>query len=105
MWEEENGRVLNSLLRLDLITWKFLKPSSPFQLIISSDGTVGMCYEHSPAEGVAVVRLAERALARAEVSDRPAPPPVLLPAPQPMKWNLSTDLQRTIEHAARDFDR
>ncbi|XP_023944500.1 choline O-acetyltransferase [Bicyclus anynana] len=75
------------------------------QLIISSDGTVGMCYEHSPAEGVAVIRLAERALARAEVSDRPAPPPVLLPAPQPMKWNLTVDLQRTIEHAARDFDR
>ncbi|CAH2241062.1 jg4591 [Pararge aegeria aegeria] len=75
------------------------------QLIISSDGTVGMCYEHSPAEGVAVIRLAERALARAEVADRPSPPPVLLPAPQPMKWNLTVDLQRTIEHAARDFDR
>lgn len=28
MWEEENGRVLNSLLRLDLITWKILKPYS-----------------------------------------------------------------------------
>ncbi|CAH0724064.1 unnamed protein product, partial [Brenthis ino] len=75
------------------------------QLIISSDGTIGMCYEHSPAEGVAAIRLAERALARAEVSDRPAPPPVLLPAPQPMKWNLTTELQRTIEHAARDIDR
>ncbi|CAH2085923.1 unnamed protein product [Euphydryas editha] len=75
------------------------------QLIISSDGTTGMCYEHSPAEGVAVIRLAERALARAEVSDRPAPPPALLPAPQPMKWNLTSELNRTIENAARDFDR
>ncbi|XP_045449404.1 choline O-acetyltransferase, partial [Melitaea cinxia] len=75
------------------------------QLIISSDGTIGMCYEHTPAEGVAVVRLAERALARAEVSDRPAPPPVLLPAPQPMKWNLTNELNRTIESAARDIDR
>lgn len=64
-----------------------------------------MCYEHTPAEGVAVVRLAERALARAEVSDRPAPPPVLLPAPQPMKWNLTNELNRTIESAARDIDR
>lgn len=76
-----------------------------FQLIISSDGTVGMCYEHSAAEGVAVIRLAERALARAEVADRPAPPPALLPAPQVMKWSITGDLQRTIEQAARDLDR
>ncbi|CAB3226853.1 unnamed protein product [Arctia plantaginis] len=75
------------------------------QLIISSDGTVGMCYEHSSAEGVAVVRLAERALARAEVADRPAPPPALLPAPQAMKWNIVPEVQRTIEHAARELDR
>ncbi|XP_041988775.1 choline O-acetyltransferase-like isoform X2 [Aricia agestis] len=75
------------------------------QLIISSDGTVGMCYEHSPAEGVAVIRLAERALARAEVSDRPTPPPVLLPAPQAMKWNLTPDLMKTIDTAAREIDR
>ncbi|KAJ0177545.1 hypothetical protein K1T71_006418 [Dendrolimus kikuchii] len=75
------------------------------QLIISSDGTVGMCYEHSAAEGVAVVRLAERALARAEVADRPAPPPALLPAPQAMKWTVTSEIQRTIEQAARDLDR
>ncbi|KAM3956159.1 choline acetyltransferase [Aphomia sociella] len=75
------------------------------QLIISSDGTVGMCYEHSAAEGVAVVRLAERALARAEVASRPAPPPALLPAPQAMRWNISPDINRTIEFAARELDR
>ncbi|XP_028159929.1 choline O-acetyltransferase-like, partial [Ostrinia furnacalis] len=75
------------------------------QLIISSDGMVGMCYEHSAAEGVAVVRLAERALARAEVADRPAPPPALLPAPVAMRWNITPDVQRTIETAARDLDR
>ncbi|XP_013190379.2 choline O-acetyltransferase [Amyelois transitella] len=75
------------------------------QLLISSDGTLGLCYEHSPAEGVAVVRLAERVLARAEVSERPAPPSVLLPAPQAMKWNVTADVQRTIDVAARDLDR
>ncbi|XP_059054607.1 choline O-acetyltransferase [Achroia grisella] len=75
------------------------------QLIISSDGTVGMCYEHSAAEGVAVVRLAERALARAEVASRPAPPPALLPAPQAMRWNITPDVHRTIEYAARELDR
>ncbi|CAH3932355.1 unnamed protein product [Pieris brassicae] len=75
------------------------------QLIISSDGTVGMCYEHSPAEGVAVVRLAERALERAEVADRPKPPPTLLPAPERLQWKLTPELNSTIEKAALDFDR
>ncbi|CAF4818470.1 unnamed protein product [Pieris macdunnoughi] len=75
------------------------------QLIISSDGTVGMCYEHSPAEGVAVVRLAERALERAEVADRPKPPPTLFPAPERLQWKLTPELNNTIEKAARDFDR
>lgn len=74
-------------------------------MIISSDGTVGMCYEHSAAEGVAVVRLAERALARAEVAARPAPPPALLPAPQAMRWSVAGDVQRAIDQAARDLDR
>lgn len=64
-----------------------------------------MCYEHSAAEGVAVVRLAERALARAEVSARPAPPPALLPAPQPLNWNLTKDLEATIQKAAADLDK
>ncbi|CAH2040065.1 unnamed protein product, partial [Iphiclides podalirius] len=75
------------------------------QLIISSDGTVGMCYEHSAAEGVAVVRLAERALARAEVAERPSPPPALLPAPAPMRWTLTPDLCREVERAATELDR
>nr|XP_037867311.1 vesicular acetylcholine transporter-like isoform X1 [Bombyx mori] len=75
------------------------------QLIISSDGTVGMCYEHSAAEGVAVIRLAERALARAEVADRPAPPPALLPAPQSMRWKITPDVHRSIDQAARELDR
>ncbi|CAH0398979.1 unnamed protein product [Chilo suppressalis] len=64
-----------------------------------------MCYEHSAAEGVAVVRLAERALARAEVADRPAPPPALLPAPAHMTWHLTTQVNAAVEQAARDLDR
>lgn len=64
-----------------------------------------MCYEHSPAEGVAVVRLAERALARAAVAARPAPPPALLPAPVAMRWTLTEDVERAVEQAAREIDR
>ncbi|VVD03862.1 unnamed protein product, partial [Leptidea sinapis] len=79
-------------------------PPAP-RLIISSDGTVGMCYEHSAAEGVAVVRLAERALARAEVSSRPSPPPALLPAPPALRWQLSPRLLDTVRSAAIQLDR
>ncbi|GLH04025.1 Choline O-acetyltransferase, partial [Gryllus bimaculatus] len=31
------------------------------QLVVSLDGACGLCYEHSPAEGVAVVQLVEQA--------------------------------------------
>ncbi|XP_068621697.1 choline O-acetyltransferase [Battus philenor] len=75
------------------------------QLIMSSDGSVGMCYEHSAAEGVAVVRLAERALARAAVAPRPSPPATLPPAPTRLRWTLSPDLEQTIEQAAKQLDR
>ncbi|XP_073952790.1 choline acetyltransferase isoform X1 [Choristoneura fumiferana] len=75
------------------------------QLIISSDGFVGLCNEHTPAEGVAVVRLAERALARAAVAARPAPPPALLPAPVAMRWTLTKDVERAVEQAAKEIDR
>lgn len=64
-----------------------------------------MCYEHSAAEGVAVIRLAERALARADVAPRPAPPPALLPAPQAMKWLITDDVRRSIEQAGSALDR
>ncbi len=33
-----------------------------FQFIIAEDGACGLCYEHSPAEGVAVVQLVEHIL-------------------------------------------
>jgi hypothetical protein len=33
-----------------------------FQFIVSSDGVVGLCYEHSPAEGIGILNLIDEFL-------------------------------------------
>ena len=33
--------------------------SSSIQLVVGLDGVCGLCYEHSPSEGIAVVQLLE----------------------------------------------
>ncbi|XP_049790510.1 choline O-acetyltransferase [Schistocerca nitens] len=49
------------------------------QVVVSSDGVCGLCYEHSPAEGVAVVQLMEQALAGcADLPPAPSEPPEAL---------------------------
>nr|CAD7431651.1 unnamed protein product [Timema monikensis] len=68
------------------------------QLVISSDGVCGLCYEHSTAEGVAVVQLVEDVLKQVDsqpeggnVSNHPQ----LSPAVR-LEWSLDQSLQRII---------
>lgn len=77
------------------------------QLIISGDGACGLCYEHSNAEGVAVIQLVEKLWNHAdsfgEQSDIPGDSSHL-PPPERLEWALeSTDLTR-IEKAAVVLD-
>ncbi len=39
------------------------------QFVIGADGAVGLCYEHSPSEGIAVVDLIEHLLKYLYVCD------------------------------------
>nr|CAD7586456.1 unnamed protein product [Timema genevievae] len=78
------------------------------QLIISSDGACGLCYEHSTAEGVAVVQLVEDVLKQVDsqpdgggnVSNNN---PQLSPAVR-LEWSLDQNLQRTMYQAAHNLD-
>ncbi|CAG2068280.1 unnamed protein product, partial [Timema podura] len=79
----------------------------PLQLIISSDGACGLCYEHSTAEGVAVVQLVEDVLKQVDsqpdggnVSNNN---PQLSPAVR-LEWSLDQNLQRTMYQAAHNLD-
>nr|CAD7443826.1 unnamed protein product [Timema bartmani] len=70
------------------------------QLIISSDGACGLCYEHSTAEGVAVVQLVEDVLKQVDSqpdggSNVSNNHPQLSPAVR-LEWSLDQNLQRTI---------
>ncbi|XP_074034135.1 choline acetyltransferase [Leptinotarsa decemlineata] len=78
------------------------------QLIISGDGACGLCYEHSNAEGVAVIQLVEKLWNHADSlpahSDVPATSNSHIPPPERMEWILeATDLKR-IEEAGNVLD-
>ncbi|XP_019767921.2 choline O-acetyltransferase [Dendroctonus ponderosae] len=78
------------------------------QLVVSGDGACGLCYEHSMAEGVAVIQLVESLWKHAEslppTSEVPSTGGSHLPPPERLEWILeATDLKR-IEQAAEVVD-
>ncbi|XP_035891449.1 choline O-acetyltransferase-like isoform X3 [Anopheles stephensi] len=82
------------------------------QLIICSDGTWGLCYEHSPSEGIAVVQLLEGILKRIdETPARDEPTDQLqlqhshLPPPERLEWIVRPEIERRLREAARSVDR
>ncbi|KAJ8935837.1 hypothetical protein NQ314_012615 [Rhamnusium bicolor] len=78
------------------------------QLIISGDGACGLCYEHSNAEGVAVIQLAEKLWNHAELlpasSEVPAACGSHLPPPERLEWLLEPTDHKRIEEAALSLD-
>ncbi|CAH0553094.1 unnamed protein product, partial [Brassicogethes aeneus] len=78
------------------------------QIVVSGDGACGLCYEHSSAEGVAVIQLVEKLWKHAEslpaISEVPAACGSHLPPPERLEWSLEqTDFKR-IEEAALYLD-
>lgn len=76
------------------------------QLVISGDGACGLCYEHSSAEGIAVIQLVEKLYKHAEEgqTNEPPAPSSHLPPPERLEWNLEADDHRRIEEAANFLD-
>ncbi|XP_053671226.1 choline O-acetyltransferase [Anopheles nili] len=83
------------------------------QLIICSDGTWGLCYEHSPSEGIAVVQLLEGILGR--IDETPAGregsteqlqrQQSHLPPPERLEWVVRPEIERRLREAARSLDK
>lgn len=94
------------------------------QFVISSDGVIGICYEHSPAEGIAVLNLiddffgklkeggneensgteaaavaAEGAAGEGDKGPEPIPQPIKL------EWNVSTESKNAVREACVEIDR
>nr|CDS33525.1 hypothetical protein HmN_000095900 [Hymenolepis microstoma] len=79
------------------------------QFIISRDGNCGLNYEHSVAEGVAVIRLIEYILEYMQEVKRwqfvRHTSICTLPEPMILRWNVNDDTQTAINEALSEIDR
>uniref|UniRef100_A0A1A9W5V2 Choline O-acetyltransferase n=1 Tax=Glossina brevipalpis TaxID=37001 RepID=A0A1A9W5V2_9MUSC len=77
------------------------------QIIICTDGTWGLCYEHSTSEGIAVVQLLEKIYKKIleNPMDSNGVPQHHLPPPERLEWDLTLDIQRRFAQAAVSFDK
>ncbi|XP_065216722.1 choline O-acetyltransferase-like isoform X1 [Planococcus citri] len=74
------------------------------QLVIGSDGVSGLCYEHSPAEGVAVINAVESMLKSCSDLgniDKPDAPEII---PEKLTWNLTRNIEKEIYSAKEQID-
>lgn len=77
------------------------------QIIVSGDGASGLCYEHSLAEGVAVIQIIEQLLKHANSLPNNSEVPAAtghLPPPERLEWVLEADDYKRIEQAASFLD-
>lgn len=77
------------------------------QIVISGDGASGLCYEHSPAEGVAVIQLMERLLKYCDSLPASSEVPASaehLPPPERLEWILDQNDHKRIKEAAISLD-
>ncbi|XP_076044071.1 choline O-acetyltransferase-like isoform X1 [Oratosquilla oratoria] len=101
------------------------------QFIVSRDGWCGLCYEHSPAEGIVVIQLVEQVVQQVLQSTKNAAgegeedgsssamgleeeleaaaslrePPEEVPPPQRLEWKVTPVITRRIQESAENVDR
>jgi choline O-acetyltransferase len=78
-----------------------------FQIIISSDGVWGLCYEHSPSEGVAIVQLMEDVLKKCDSMPTHLdniPSNIQCQVPQRLEWVIDQGNHKYIQDAAQNLD-
>ncbi|KAH8359409.1 hypothetical protein KR093_006523, partial [Drosophila rubida] len=77
------------------------------QLIICTDGSWGLCYEHSTSEGIAVVQLLEKIYKK--IVEHPADdngmPQHHLPPPERLEWHVNAQVQQRFAQAAITVDK
>ncbi|KAK6633861.1 hypothetical protein RUM44_004468 [Polyplax serrata] len=79
------------------------------QLIVSKDGVSGICYEHSPAEGIPVILLAEELLRLYDSQKAKKPETDCVNMPEGMtanklEWVVTPEIQKNIMDAAKSID-
>ncbi|KAH8407949.1 hypothetical protein KR222_004993, partial [Zaprionus bogoriensis] len=77
------------------------------QIIICTDGSWGLCYEHSTSEGIAVVQLLEKIYK--QILEHPEEdnglPQHHLPPPERLEWHVPPQLEQRFTQAALSVDK
>ncbi|XP_076457596.1 choline O-acetyltransferase-like [Babylonia areolata] len=77
------------------------------QFVVSEDGACGMNYEHSVAEGIALVQLVEHALSfvsRHESRLSNQQETRQLPEPRRLRWTMTSETLSDLKHASEHID-
>ncbi|GAB6018838.1 hypothetical protein CHUAL_000499 [Chamberlinius hualienensis] len=81
------------------------------QIILSTDGTCGLCYEHSPAEGVVVIQLMEQLImdfqkgAIRQFRDDQQVVTDAVVNPMKITWKISSEVNEAINTAIHSLDK
>ncbi|XP_060710055.1 choline O-acetyltransferase isoform X1 [Hemiscyllium ocellatum] len=78
------------------------------QFVVGKDGICGLVYEHSPAEGIAVIQCVEHLLCYIKETSKKlvrADSVCELPAPRRLRWKCDSEIQRYLTSAADKLQR
>lgn len=76
-------------------------------VVICNDGTWGLCYEHSPSEGLGPVQLLENILKKIDAMGpvEEGGPQDHLPAPEKLQWRVNDEINAKIAVASESIDK
>uniref|UniRef100_A0AC34QFE0 Choline/carnitine acyltransferase domain-containing protein n=1 Tax=Panagrolaimus sp. JU765 TaxID=591449 RepID=A0AC34QFE0_9BILA len=76
------------------------------QLVVAVDGTNGLCIEHSVAEGIVIIKMAEHALRfeREQAKKKQLTEPKMKINPRPLKWRVNAQMKNILNDQIDIFD-
>lgn len=75
-------------------------------MIIGRDGANGLCYEHSPSEGIAVIELMEKLIkSTKDLNEQPIDIITSVEKPEKLIWSVNNELIKHIADASTVLDK
>lgn len=75
-------------------------------MIIGCDGANGLCYEHSPSEGIAVIELIEKLIkSTKDLNEQPIDIMASTEKPEKLIWSVNNELIKHIADASTVLDK
>lgn len=75
-------------------------------MIIGRDGANGLCYEHSPSEGIAVIELMEKLIkSTKELNEQSICSGTSTEKPEKLVWSVNNELIKHIADASMVLDK